>query len=399
MSATMPPSSSVPAAPEVHSPRPAHLFVDISSHGFGHLAQVAPVLEALRKICPDLRLTVRSGHPEDRLQQRIAPPFDFVAGQSDFGYAMIDATRVDLADSAARYRAQHADWPQRVAEEAAWLARLAPDLVLTDVAYLPLAGAAHAGLPALSMSSLNWADLFAHYFGNAPWAQKIHGEILSAYRTAQRFLRLTPGMPMSDLGERLVPIPPVAQLGRDRRADLDGLLGRRGRRVLVTYGGFRKRLPVERWPQTADLTWLVPPESLEPAESTESKNSAGDRPDIVSIAKLGAHGVAFTDLLCSVDAIVTKPGYGTFAEAACNGTPVLYQRRDDWPEQESLIDWLRTQARCLEIDGAALESGALRGPLEALWALPAPPRTQATGAAEAAALIAQALAGRRRRPR
>lgn len=375
-------------APMPKSLRPAHLFVDISSHGFGHLAQVAPVLEALRKIRPDLRLTIRSGHPEHRLQQRIAPPFDFVAGQSDFGYAMIDATRVDLARSATRYRSQHADWPQRVAEEAAWLARLAPDLVLTDVAYLPLAGAARAGLPALSMSSLNWADLFIHYFDGEPWAPKIHGEILSAYRTAQQFLRLTPGMPMSDLGERLVPIPPVAQLGRDRRADLDGLLGRRGKRVLVTYGGFTKRLPVERWPQTTDITWLVPP------ESAESMDSAGDRPDIVSIAKLGAHGFAFTDLLCSVDAIVTKPGYGTFAEAACNGTPVLYQRRDDWPEQESLITWLQTQACGLEIDGAALKSGALRGPLEALWALPAPPRPPATGAAEAAALIAQALARR-----
>lgn len=373
------------SAPMPKSSRPAHLFVDISSHGFGHLAQVAPVLEALRLVRPEIRRTIRSGHSEDRLRQRIGGPFDFVAGQSDFGYAMIDATRVDLADSAARYRAQHADWSQRVAEEAAWLARLAPDLVLTDVAYLPLAGAAACGIPAVSMSSLNWADLFIHYFGGEPWAPKIHGEILSAYRTAQQFLRLTPGMPMSDLDERLVPIAPVAQLGRDRRTALADLLRRDGRRVLVTYGGFTKRLPVERWPQTADLTWLVPP------ESAESKDSAGDRPDIVSIAKLAAHGFAFTDLLRSVDAIVTKPGYGTFAEAACNGTPVLYQRRDNWPEQESLIAWLQTQARCLEIDGAALESGALSGPLKALWALPARPRPPATGAAEAAALIAQAL--------
>ena len=52
----------------------------------------------------------------------------------------------------------------------------------------------------------------------------------------------------------------------------------------------------------------------------------------------------FTDLLCSVDAIVTKPGYGTFTEAAANGTPVLYQRRDDWPEQECLIEWLQRNA-------------------------------------------------------
>ena len=40
-----------------------HLFVDISSHGFGHLAITAPVLNALGKLQPDLQLTVRSGLP------------------------------------------------------------------------------------------------------------------------------------------------------------------------------------------------------------------------------------------------------------------------------------------------------------------------------------------------
>ena len=41
----------------------AHLFIDISSHGFGHLAQVAPVVGALIGQRPDLRLTLRTGLP------------------------------------------------------------------------------------------------------------------------------------------------------------------------------------------------------------------------------------------------------------------------------------------------------------------------------------------------
>jgi len=43
-----------------------HLFVDISSHGFGHLAITAPVLNAVAEIAPDLRLTVRSDLPASR---------------------------------------------------------------------------------------------------------------------------------------------------------------------------------------------------------------------------------------------------------------------------------------------------------------------------------------------
>ena len=53
-------------------PSDMHLFVDISSHGFGHLAITAPALDALAEIAPELRLTVRSGLPRQKLAQRIA---------------------------------------------------------------------------------------------------------------------------------------------------------------------------------------------------------------------------------------------------------------------------------------------------------------------------------------
>ena len=90
-----------------------HLFVDISAHGFGHLAITAPVLNALAEIVPELRLTVRSGLPASRLHERIAPAFTHLPEASDFGFAMLDATRIDLPASAAAYRTAHADWPAR----------------------------------------------------------------------------------------------------------------------------------------------------------------------------------------------------------------------------------------------------------------------------------------------
>jgi len=97
----------------------------------------------------------------------------------------------------------------------------------------------------------------------------------------------------------------------------------------------------------------------------------------------------FTDLLASVDAVVGKPGYGTFAEAACNGTPMLYARRPAWPEQEALIDWLHRSACCAEVPEAHLQRGELAADLAALWRQEAPPRPRATGAAEVAeALLA-----------
>src|ERR1035437_982036 len=196
--------------------RPPHLFVDISSHGFGHLAQVAPILNELSRLCPELTLTVRCGLTLDQLSARLNCKFTYIAGRTDFGFIMLDAVRINPAATATAYRTQHSNWAQRVHDEANWLSALQPDLVLTDVAYLPLAGAARAGIHSLAMCSLNWADLFIHFFGNEAWAAPIHGEILAAYRSAECFLRLTPAMPMTDL-PRLRPIAPVAALGNDRR--------------------------------------------------------------------------------------------------------------------------------------------------------------------------------------
>ena len=359
-------------------PDTPHLFVDISSHGFGHLAQAAPILAELRQRQPGLRLTVRCALPAKRLHALLPGDYVHLEQRSDFGYVMLDAVSIDLAASAAAYRAQHADWSRRVADEAALLAALRPDLVLTDVAYLPLAGAARAGIPSLAMCSLNWADLFAHFFGDAPWAAPIHREMLAAYNAAECFLCLTPGMPMDELARRCVIDAPVARLGRDRRHELCARLAcpPDEKLVLIAFGGFDKDVNAAHWPASAGLRWLV------------QQNWTLERADMCA---LESFALPFTDLLRSVDAVLTKPGYGTFAEAACNGTPLLYVRRDDWPEQECLIDWLKDHARCHEVSMAALLAGDLRPALDALWQQPAPPVPRLDGGAQAAELIFQRL--------
>ena len=343
-----------------------HLFVDISSHGFGHLAITAPVLNQLATSDPNFRLTIRSALPATKLQQRIKTAFELFVGASDFGYVMIDATRIDLAASATAYRQAHQDWPARVAAEAHFLADLKPDLVLTNVSYLPLAGAFEAGIPSCSLCSLNWADLFAHYFGEQPWGKAIYRDMLAAYRSAQTFLRTTPGMAMDLLGN-VQSIGPIAALGT--RHDL-GLNGDKG--VLVAMGGIAHRLPVENWPRLPGVRWLLPAEWH------------CQRPDAIAGESFG---LGFTDLLCSVDAVITKPGYGTFTEAACNGTPVIYLRREDWPEQDCLIDWLKDNGRCVEIEASALQNGQLSDALRNILNQAPPPRPAVDGIAQAANAI------------
>ena len=359
----------------MHAP---HLFVDISAHGFGHLAQAAPVINALAARVPMLRLTVRSGLPQAKLHERLRCGFSHLEARSDFGYVMLDAMRVDLAATAQAYRRQHADWEQLVDEEARFLADLRPTLVLSDIAYLPLAGAARAGIPSVALCSLNWAELFAHFFAAADWAPPIHQQMLAAYNSAEFFLRLTPGMAMADLQRRRC-IGPVAALGADRRQALRRQLACHAneRLVLIAFGGIDTRLPIADWPQTTGIRWLVPQ-----AWRLRQANTADFEP----------LGLPMIDLLRSVDAVIAKPGYGTFAEAACNATPLLYVRRQEWPEQDCLIEWLHAHATCAEIGEAELRAGCLQPALADLWQRPQPRPPLPTGADEAATALMPWLA-------
>ena len=354
-----------------------HLLFDISAHGLGHLAQSAPVINALQALAPGLELTVRSAIPRERLALRITGAFRHVAEARDFGLVMHNAVDIDLDASAARYREFHADWPQRVAAEADWLRRHGVDALVANVAYLPLAAAAEAGIPAFGLCSLNWAEMFAHYLGHETWAEQIHTQILAAYNAGKAFLRVTPGLAMADLPARH-DIAPIATIGRRDRKRIARLLDldQSERWLLLAMGGMEFRLPVEDWTPVPGVKWLVP----------GAWGLARGDVRSIDVADLG-----FTDLLASVDAVVSKPGYGTFVEAACSGVPLLYLDRDDWPETPYFAAWLATHARAAELSREKLLRGDFIDVLEKLWRTPAPTPPQADGAEQAARWLAREL--------
>jgi hypothetical protein len=347
-----------------------HLLFDISAHGLGHLAQSAPVINALRALAPGLELTVRSAIPRERLALRIAGDFRHVAEARDFGLVMHNAVDIDLDASAARYREFHADWPRRVAAEAEWLRRHGVDALVSNVAYLPLAAATEAGIPACGLCSLNWAEMFAHYLGREPWAGDIHAQILAAYSAGKAFLRITPGLAMADLPARC-DIAPIASIGHHDRERIAKALAidESERWLLLAMGGMEFRLPVEDWAPVPGVKWLVP-------------GAWGlTRSDVRSI---DVAGLDFIDLLASVDAVVSKPGYGTFVEAACSGVPLLYVDRDDWPETPHFAAWLALHSRAARLSRERLLGGDFIEILQALWRAPAPTPPPADGAAQAA---------------
>jgi UDP-N-acetylglucosamine:LPS N-acetylglucosamine transferase len=141
-------------------------------------------------------------------------------------------------------------------------------------------------------------------------------------------------------------------------------------------GGIAMRLPIERWARIPNVRWIV-------------QSSWGvSHPDVMTLESLE---MEFTDVLASSDLMLCKPGYGSFAEAACNGIPVLYIAREDWPEEPYLISWLEAYGLCRRVSRAQSETGEFAEMLQALLSTSKPQPVQPAGIAQAAEYLFQRL--------
>ena len=178
---------------------------------------------------------------------------------------------------------------------------------------------------------------------------------------------------MNDL-PNLVPVAPIAANGENRRDAINRKLhlSHDEKLVLVSMGGITSRLPIETWPRIDGVRWLV-------QQSWQAKH-----PDAITLESLQ---MEFNDLLASSDALLCKPGYGSFVEATCYGVPVLYVSRADWPESPSLIAWLQQHGRSCEVTRDDLEQGRIAEALQNLLNAVQPEPFIPTGAEQTAAWL------------
>lgn len=304
----------------------ASIFVALSSHGFGHAAQTCVVLNALAESRSGLTFDITTNVPHDFLIQRLRCSFEYRQEKVDPELVMESSLKVLPRETFDSYSTWFSQWDAHVEHYTKQLEKQRSALVLTNVAFTVAPAAKRAGIPVLGFCSLNWADIFAHYCGHFDGAMAQIKQMQQAYGDLDRFIRLTPAMPMSWL-RNAVSVPPIVRFGVDQRQRIIDDLGvkQEHRLVLVGFGGIDTPLPLKSWPMASDISWLFP---------------AGVhtiRKDMLSLTDLN---LSYIDALASCDVVVTKPGYGTFVEAAFAAKPVVYIERDDWPEQPYLVDWL-----------------------------------------------------------
>jgi hypothetical protein len=357
------------------------IWCSISSHGFGHAAQMVPVLNALGQRIPGLRAVLRTMVPAAFFEGRLDIPWEISAEPQDIGCIQDGPLNIDVAATWTEHERFHQGWKNTVSQEAGTIRSRSPRVVLSSISHLAIEAAVQAGVPAVGLCSLSWDQVLEPFVSPDEQARIRQDQVLrrirTAYAGADLIVRPTPGLPMPAFKE-VRDVGPIAQSTRPDPSALRQKLGAAPEDciVLVAFGGIPLRsLPLIELERMSPFWFIL----------DTAKEAVGARVRLPSSLPF-----SFNSLLASADIIMTKPGYSTVIEAVAHARPVVYVRRYNFADEADLVRYLQTYGRAVELPATDFTAGRWRQAFETVLSLPRPLQNPpaATGASQAAEILA-----------
>lgn len=304
------------------------IIVDISSHGFGHLAQTAPVINRLNASYEGLTIIIRSEYKPETVQNFFNFPVHSALLHKEPSLEMHGPTRVDKASSLTAINEFHKNWENNIASIAKELQKYKPDLIISNIPYASIEAAKQLNTPVVAMCSYNWFETQQFLkFGSDLQLNRMK----AAYNSASIFLQPTPHMVMACLSNKKS-IGPIARRGVNQQAQIRHQLkvAPSQKLILVTLGGIAGGREMSL-PDNNNFFWI-----FEKHIKVNNRNAI----------KAEELQLPFIDILASCDIVITKEGYGTLVETACNGVRLLMLTRSDWLETPYFIEWAERNTSC-----------------------------------------------------
>ena len=299
------------------------LYVAITNHGFGHATRTATIAGTIQKLCPEVLLIMVTTAPRWLLELYIDGDFIYRPRAFDIGVVQADSMTMDKAATLEKLRQIRDSQRSLIASEVNFIRQNRVNLILADVPPLAAAIASAADIPCYMSSNFGWDLIYRAWGGEfleiADWMSDL-------YSKCDRLFRLPFHEPMSAFSN----ITDVGLIGSSPRYPLDALRSNWGitapqdKTVLLTFGGLGlQQLPYENlqhFPNWQFLTLNI---------------SAPELPNLIKITDQKLRPVDFMPL-CG--RLISKPGYGTFAEAVRVGTPIVTMTREDFAEAAFLLE-------------------------------------------------------------
>ena len=302
------------------------LYIAITNHGFGHATRTASLAATIQKLCPDVLLIMVTTAPRWLLECYIEGDFIHRPRAFDLGVVQADSLTMDKQATLEKLREIKKNQNSLIASEVNFIRQNRVNLILADIPFLASAIAKAANIPCWMVSNFGWDLIYRDWGGEfleiADW-------ISDGYSKCDRLFRLPFHEPMQAFNN----ITDVGLTGGTPRYLADDLRTNWGikapteKTILLTFGGLGlQQIPYNNLEKFADYQFIV------------FDQSAPDLPNLVKISDKRYRPVDFM-LLCGK--VVSKPGYGTFAEATKLDVPIVTITRDDFAEAAFLIEGVK----------------------------------------------------------
>ena len=316
----------------------------ISGHGFGHLAQMAPVLNRIYKLRPDCRFLIRCSLPEAELEARFNFPFAIEATPVDVGVVQKTAIAEDRQASLLQMQQWVSDMDEHIGREISLLCDFQPSLVLSDISPLAFPAARALSVPGIGIATLDWHTIYSCWL---PENDPTLARLAAAYRDCDLLLQPPMAMDMKVFPKRqkiplIAPYPSVLNLP---------FLKTGSRNALVIFGGSdQPSYDLQALAALSEWQFLIPDA---PANAPENVQNIHFNREMQPI-----------DLMPYVDVVVCKPGCGVLAECWRTGTPIAWVERPDFPEFPMLKGWLENTFPSCGMSKSDFQSGNWLAALE-----------------------------------
>ncbi len=314
----------------------------ITGHGFGHAVRTTQVIKSLP---PGLPLILKTTAPERLFREELpGREFAYVPAEYDCGCLQSDSVSVLRRETLTRYGEIAQANAARLSDEVAFLREHGVRCVASDVPSFPLYAAREAGVPGVAVANFTWHDIYSEYVetdADAALLRQMAGEYAAATVACLTALSVPT---VGDVFPRAERVPLVARRGHPRRAALTEALGVSGGKHLALLYLGEWGLDIH-WPaleQWMDWVFLLDRPLPQPA---------------ANVRAFDARRWRYADVAASVDAVVSKAGYGTLTECIANSVPLVYLPRYGFREHEALVVGMNRWGAGIEISEAAFFVG------------------------------------------
>ena len=327
----------------------------ISSHGFGHAARSAAIMEQLRLKRPDLVLEIYGGTPEWFFHDSHLTNYHFHPGAVDVGLVQKSPMVHDLDASVTSIRSYLWELPRRSEELARELRSYAVDAVICDISPLGIAAAKKADLPCFLFENFTWEWIYEPYEREHPDFKEINARYRELFALPDFRMQSEPLCKI--ISEADCIIPPASRMVHESASECRARLGVPSdhRMGLVSMGGIPEDLEFALNHELPNGVTLVLSGSFERFERRGNRillphHSQFYHPDLVNAA----------------DFLIGKAGYSTIGEVCNSGTAYGCISRDNLRESMITSAFLAKRPNTMEISPERSNAFTLTEEIETL---------------------------------